>query len=154
MGLLLQWLGVTVPERRELRMGLDAPARARRWIVGFCESCDLGHLGDEAALLVDELVTNAVLHARTDCVVVAEKDDDVLRVEVIDSAGDFADVQPGAERLSAESGRGLVIVDALATTWGVEEHPEGKSVWFTLAAEVPSRHAAPTATPSFRVVRS
>lgn len=127
-----------MPERLELGVGLDAPARARRWIVGVCESCDLGHLSDEAALLVSELVTNAVLHARTDCVVIAEKGNDGLRVEVIDSAGDFADVQPGAERLSAEGGRGLVIVDALATAWGVEEHPEGKSVWFRLRAEVPS----------------
>ena len=129
---LLQRRGGRVSERLELGVGLDAPARARRWIVGVCESRDLSHLSDEAALLVDELVTNAVVHARTDCVVVADKVEDVLQVEVMDSNGDSAAVEPGAERLSAEGGRGLVIVEALAAAWGVNWHPDGKAVWFTL----------------------
>lgn len=121
-------------DKLELGVGLDAPARARRWIVGVCESRELDHLSYEAALLVDELVTNAVLHARTDCVVVADEVDGVLHVEVIDSDGGSATLEPGRERLSAEGGRGLVIVEALAAAWGVKWRPEGKAVWFTLAA--------------------
>ena len=140
-------------ERVELGVGLDGPARARRWIEDVCATCDVGDLSDNAALLVSELVTNAVLHARTDCVVVAEKGDDALRVEVIDRNGDLVGVQPGAERLSAQGGRGLVIVAALATAWGVQEHPLGKSVWFTLPT-ARSGHAEPTATPTSRIVRS
>ena len=142
-----------MPERVELAVGLDAPARARRWIGSVCERFELDHLRDEATLLVDELVTNAVLHARTDCVVVAEKDDGVLRVEVIDRNSDLVGVRPGAERLSAQGGRGLVIVAAMATAWGVHEHPLGKSVWFTLPT-AQSGHAEPTATPTSRMVRS
>lgn len=149
----MQWLGGKVPERLELAVGLDAPARARRWIGSVCERFDLVQLRNEATLLVDELVTNAVLHARTDCVVVAEKGDDALRVEVIDRNGDLVGVQPGAERLSAQGGRGLVIVAALATAWGVQEHPLGKSVWFTLPT-ARSGHAEPMATPTSRIVRS
>ena len=142
-----------MPERVELAVGLDAPARARRWIGSVCERFELDHLRTEATLLVDELVTNAVLHARTDCVVVAEKDDDVLRVEVIDRNSDLVGVRPGAERLSAQGGRGLAIVAAMATAWGVHEHPLGKSVWFTLPT-AGSGHAEPTATPTSRMVRS
>jgi anti-sigma regulatory factor (Ser/Thr protein kinase) len=137
----------------ELAVGLDAPARARRWIGSVCERFELDHLRDEAALLVDELVTNAVLHARTDCVVVAEKGDNAMRVEVIDGDGDLAGVQPGAESLSAQGGRGLVIVAAMATAWGVHEHPLGKSVWFTLPT-ARSGHAEPAATTTSRMVRS
>lgn len=142
-----------MPERVELAVGLDAPARARRWIGSVCERFGLDHLRNEATLLVDELVTNAVLHARTDCVVVAEKGDDALRVEVIDRNSDLVGVRPGAERLSAQGGRGLAIVAAMATAWGVHEHPLGKSVWFTLPT-ARSAHAEPAATTTSRMVRS
>lgn len=142
-----------MPERVELAVGLDAPARARQWIGSVCERLELDHLRNEATLLVDELVTNAVLHARTDCVVVAEKGDDALRVEVIDRNRDLVGVRPVAERLSAQGGRGLVIVAAMATAWGVHEHPLGKSVWFTLPT-ARSGQTEPTATTTSRMVRS
>jgi anti-sigma regulatory factor (Ser/Thr protein kinase) len=136
-----------VRERLELGVALDGLARARRWMVEICETSDLDELSDNAALLVSELVTNAVLHARTGCVVVAEVDGDSLRVEVIDGAGDSAAVAPGGARLSAEGGRGLVIVDVVATAWGVDEHSAGKSVWFSLRAAVPSGHTEPAGDP-------
>ncbi|RYU10251.1 ATP-binding protein [Nocardioides iriomotensis] len=146
--------GGMVRERIELGVGLDGPARARRWIEGVCATCDVGDLSDNASLLVSELVTNAVLHARTGCVVMAEIDGDTLRVDVIDGAGDTTAVAPGVERLGADGGRGLVIVDVLSTDWGVAEHAEGKSVWFSLRAEVPSGHSNAPATPTLRLVRS
>jgi len=146
--------GGKVRERLELGVGLDGPARARRWIEDVCATCDVGDLSDNAALLVSELVTNAVLHARTGCVVIAEIDGDTLRVDVIDGAGDTAAVAPGVERLGADGGRGLVIVDVLSTDWGVAEHAEGKSVWFSLRTEVPSGHTDAAATPTVRLVRS
>jgi anti-sigma regulatory factor (Ser/Thr protein kinase) len=120
-----------VSERLRLGLGLDAPARAREWIGGVCKSSGLDHVSGEATLMVSELVTNAVVHARTDCMLVAEHRDQVLRVEVFDL--DFSDVRPGSGGPGAETGRGLMIVGALATDWGVTQHPTGKSVWFTLA---------------------
>lgn len=152
--------GGKVPERLELGTGLDVPARARRWIRGVCVGYDLAHLGEDAELLVTELVTNAVVHARTDCVVVAEKGDDSLRVEVIDNDADVTDVQPGpdvadlqpdADPLGPENGRGLLIVAGLAAAWGVQERPQGKTVWFTLPT-VRAGHVA-TATPPRPIVR-
>jgi len=143
-----------VPERLELAVGLDAPARARRWIAGICETWDLDHLSDAATLMVGELVTNAVLHTGTECVVVAEHGDDALRVQVIDGGRDWADVEAApAERLNAGGGRGLVIVAALATDWGVQEHTQGKSVWFTLPSDRSGR-AAPTVLSTSRIERA
>lgn len=135
-----------MPERLELGIGLDEPARARRWIRGFCESRDLAHLGEEAALLVTELVTNAIVHASADCVVLAEERDDELHVEVIDGDPNLADVRPDIDPLTAENGRGLLIVAGLAGAWGVQERPDGKAVWFTLPTDRVAE-IAPAGTP-------
>jgi anti-sigma regulatory factor (Ser/Thr protein kinase) len=93
-------------------------------------------LSDTAALLSSELVTNVVLHARSDMIVEVDIDDTRLRVSVIDSSN-----QPARRRESAslleEHGRGLQIVDALATSWGVNAGPRGKAVWFELGRGTP-----------------
>lgn len=136
-----------------LGLGLEAPARAREWIVGVCRRSELDHVRDEATLLVSELVTNVVLHARTDCVVVAENNDDALRVEVFDRNGDFAAVRPGSGHAGLDGGRGLMIVAALATEWGVQAHATGKSVWFTLAT-AGRADASPPVSDGVRIARS
>lgn len=81
-------------------------------------------------LLVSELVTNAVLHARTGCTVRLIYDDSHLRVEV----GDGNPAAPSRRRYSEQSGtgRGLALVEALAQDWGVDSVPDGKVVWFVL----------------------
>jgi anti-sigma regulatory factor (Ser/Thr protein kinase) len=120
-----------VTEKLRLGLGLDAPARAREWIGGVCKRSGFDHVSDEATLMVSELVTNAVVHARTDCMLRAENRDQGLLVEVFDR--DVCAIRPGPGEPSAEAGRGLMIVGALATDWGVTQHATGKSVWFTLA---------------------
>ena len=95
---------------------------------------------DEVTLLVSELASNAVRHARTPFVVSLQCDGATVRVEVRD--GNPA--RPVLQRppVDAVTGRGLLIVDALATRWGVEPTPDGKAVWFELAcrsAADPSR---------------
>jgi anti-sigma regulatory factor (Ser/Thr protein kinase) len=98
--------------------------------------CNAAHLGEDhcetAALLVSELVTNAVIHGRTRATLVAERPGNVLRVSVVDADPQMPD--PGKETPEdAESGRGLRIVAAVADRWGVETLPEGgKAVWFEL----------------------
>lgn len=83
---------------------------------------------DTAVLLVSELVTNAVLHARSPFSVLVEEASDVVRVEVRDGSP----VPPRMHRFSATSatGRGLRLLDRLARAWGVEATPNGKCVWF------------------------
>jgi anti-sigma regulatory factor (Ser/Thr protein kinase) len=88
-------------------------------------------------LCLSEVVTNAVLHARTPLSVtvsVAEADGTV-RVEVADRSHvepvrrRFADVSP--------TGRGLHLLDRLTTDWGIEPSPTGKTVWFEIAGNAP-----------------
>jgi anti-sigma regulatory factor (Ser/Thr protein kinase) len=85
---------------------------------------------DAAVLLVDELVTNAIRHAGTPVDLVIEADDDALHVEVFDAHPGLP-VSREPEPMHV-SGRGLVMVAALAEAWGVRPEPEGKAVWFRL----------------------
>ncbi|HET6910892.1 MAG TPA: ATP-binding protein [Mycobacteriales bacterium] len=85
---------------------------------------------DAATLCASELVTNGVLHARTPLVFGVTTGRDWLLVTVADRAeGEPCPPPPDNER---PSGRGLVLVDALATHWGVQEKDDGKTVWFTV----------------------
>jgi len=81
-------------------------------------------------VLVDELVTNAILHARTDATLVARVDDGHARVEV----RDHSTLRPQPRHYSGDSvtGRGLHLVEALSRRWGVEPTEDGKIVWFEL----------------------
>jgi anti-sigma regulatory factor (Ser/Thr protein kinase) len=108
---------------------------AARKFIGECvEQLGLGSL-PLVQLLVSELATNAVVHARSCFDVTVEKlADGCARVEVRDFGGGtprVLDREP-----IAVSGRGLQIVTSLARSWGIEERPGGvgKSTWFTVAA--------------------
>jgi anti-sigma regulatory factor (Ser/Thr protein kinase) len=82
-------------------------------------------------VLVDELVTNAVLHARTDAELVATVDGHVARVQVRDASTHLP--APRFYATNSATGRGLHLIEALARRWGVDEVPGGKIVWFELA---------------------
>ena len=116
----------------------------------ICATCALDALADDAELLVSELVTNVFLHAHTDCLIRAELGDHLMRVEVVDE--DERDVRPVTKADGTEQGRGLHIVAALATEWGVHYQPAGKTIWFTLASTAglhtrPRLEQAPRAHP-------
>jgi len=125
----------------------------------------------DAETVVSELVTNAVLHARTECELSIEARPPGLRVEVADDDGTapllpnaFVPVADGLLNESAEgdralaellaeraTGRGMAIVDALSTTWGVEPRGPGKVVWAELGtAEAPPGAHLPLAGPGAR----
>jgi len=86
---------------------------------------------DDATLLVSELVTNAILHARTPIDLVVRKVKTSVRVEVFDEGSGVA--QPVYPDLNAAAGRGLGLVQAVATRWGVDDAEVGKTVWFEIA---------------------
>ena len=83
-------------------------------------------------LLTSEVVTNAIVHARSGPQLVVEVCSNVVRVAVCDLSP-----QLPVRRLSHVedvSGRGVVIVDKLASAWGVKnERGGGKQVWFEVA---------------------
>ncbi|MET8676185.1 ATP-binding protein [Streptomyces sp. NPDC004647] len=92
------------------------------------------------ALLVGELAANAVLHGHlpgrdfrlrlTAHPVGGGRRPDVVRVEVSDARGERRPALGGLERAGDEEcGRGLILVDALASTWGVTDREIGKTIW-------------------------
>jgi anti-sigma regulatory factor (Ser/Thr protein kinase) len=92
---------------------------------------DEDSIGD-AALMTTELVTNAVLHARTPYTLTIDIDALVVRVDVRDANPTLPKVGP-MPRADAASGRGLALIARLARRWGCEAVPDGKSVWFEAA---------------------
>lgn len=118
----------------------DAVARVRRAACAVLRlwGCD-AHEG-ELSLLVSEVVTNAVRHARTPFDVVLSVDGDTVRCEVRDASPVMPRTRPAGP--DAAGGRGMQLVAALATSWGVERDPHGKRVWF----ELPDSRDAGSAT--------
>lgn len=111
----------------------DAPGRARQFVLGALRQWghDGGLLAD-AELLLSELATNAVVHARSPFLVVLRSEDSAVHVSVHDASRAVPvrrDVGPWAA-----SGRGLNLVAALAAGWGVEPTAAGKTVWARLRA--------------------
>lgn len=108
---------------------------ARRWLRDALEFNTEFNV-QVACLLLTELVTNAVLHARTPMTVRAIDSGDVLRVEVIDTGGDGVRRPDGAGVAldDDESGRGLQIVEMLADRWGLSSTRDGAgtTAWFEL----------------------
>ncbi len=84
---------------------------------------------DTVELLTSELVTNAVVHARSAPELLVRVGDRVVHIEVCDGSAN----PPTRRRRDPEaaSGRGIAIVEELAATWGVLQVPDdGKRVWF------------------------
>ena len=112
----------------ELEAKPPAAREARRFVVGHVT--DLGAVGT-LALLTSELVTNGVLHARTHLRVGVTTGKDHVLVTCHDDDATGAPSMPPMD-LDQSSGRGLRLVDAMASQWGVFQDDGGKTVWFTL----------------------
>lgn len=122
-------------QRRSARLTLPAkatsPARARRFVSGTLAAWH-AEGGEDAVLLVSELVTNALLHARTAMTVhLAEDEPGVVRLSVSD--GSAGTLQERRFSLDSGTGRGLRLLGSLALEWGVEPQGAGKTVWCRIA---------------------
>ena len=107
-----------------------SPAAARRFVMDTLTGWGLRELADPAALLVSELVTNALVHGRSPVRVELSRKERVLHVEVTDLVGGWPTRRHHGP--DATTGRGLALVEALASAWGVASRADGKSVWFQL----------------------
>jgi hypothetical protein len=151
---------------RRALLGLEptpqAAGEARRFVATTCHQWGLDVVVDELTLSVSELVTNAVLHARTQievelcvmggtvtvCVIDRDPRPPVIRPVRLDLLADL-DAAPSVtadlddrhptsyvgSSGSIAGGRGLLIVDALADEWGVAERADGKEVWLTVPVQ-------------------
>ncbi len=83
-----------------------------------------------AVLLADEIITNAVVHCGGRIEMSLEESPERIRIEISDTST----VPPLVRSPTAggERGRGMLIVDSLASSWGVINKIGGKSVWFQL----------------------
>ena len=114
-----------------------APARARELIADACRAWDLDRLRGPAALVISELVSNAVQHAGTDFLVQITRRETYLHLSVRDGSPELPhqpDATPDGGEGTAERGRGLQLVDTYATAWGSNPTADGKVVWATLRA--------------------
>jgi anti-sigma regulatory factor (Ser/Thr protein kinase) len=112
----------------------SSATRARRLAREFVSECPPDVI-DVVALLVTELVTNAVLHARTQLHLTVQAEPGVVRLTVEDrSLG-----TPVVRNYDTDdvTGRGLALVDMFATRWGVDARPDGKSVWCEIDIPTP-----------------
>jgi DNA-binding NarL/FixJ family response regulator len=116
--------------KARLGANLQTPRLARRFVRRALERWKGKSEVDLVELLVSELVTNSLVHARSDVEVSVTVDSQLARVSVFDSS-----LEPPVRRAPGAdnaSGRGLLMLDALSSGWGVDLTPRGKSVWFEI----------------------
>jgi PAS domain S-box-containing protein len=113
---------------------VDAPRLARRMLErAFGEALDDEEL-DRAKLAISELTTNAIVHGKGELTVFADLDDTRLLVEVVDQGSGFEHVVREQD-FDAVGGRGLNIVDAETSRWGM--HEGTTHVWFEIERRGP-----------------
>jgi anti-sigma regulatory factor (Ser/Thr protein kinase) len=118
----------------ELSAHPRSPAQARRltrarltgWAVDE-DTCEA------AALVVSELVTNAIVHTASRWIVCELQDGaDRVRIAVRDEGCAPGEPHPSPQRPEEEHGRGLLLVDAVSSAWGTLETGPGLLVWAEL----------------------
>jgi anti-sigma regulatory factor (Ser/Thr protein kinase) len=126
---------LTMDVRATLPCDAASVSAARRLVRGELTTHahavpDRAELVEAASLLVSELVTNAIVHARTDVELRLLADDRMLRAEVTDRNPTL----PTRRRPTSltGTGRGLELIDDLASRWGVLLSDAGKTVWFEI----------------------
>lgn len=107
---------------------LSSVRQARRLVQGVLRDWSRGDIADEVLLLTSELVTNAVVHARSEVQLTLVAMGNTVRVEVADSGhGNLQLREPDEE---AVNGRGLLLVEKMSRTWGTSADEARKTVWF------------------------
>jgi phosphoserine phosphatase RsbU/P len=127
--------GLSIERRLLLRADRHAPAAVRSVIRQVLDETQLPAIADDVLLLATELTTNAVLHAGTDLHVTVEVDAARVHVAVADGhRGELPvlDSTSAMRRPLLSHGRGLILVDQIATRWGVVHDNSGKTVWFDI----------------------
>jgi anti-sigma regulatory factor (Ser/Thr protein kinase) len=114
---------------------VDSVGVGRRLVREALSEWDLDDLAHTAMLLTSEVLTNSLLHARTQIVLSIERTGPSA---VTISVRDGSPILPRRRRHAqdATTGRGLELLDRLAQSWRIEPEPGGKTLTFTLAADV------------------
>lgn len=135
-GIAHQPLATTFPP------GAETPGQARRFVRNSLAGQVSANAIEVAQLLVSELVTNTVVHAASSVEVEVAVDEAGIVVRVRDADTGPLVSRSGTTELD-EGGRGFILIDRLAHSWGTEHGGGRKTVWFRLAAD----NAAPPSRP-------
>lgn len=125
------------PRHRAFPGRPDQVRHARHFTLRCLANCPAAR---DAELLTSELVTNAAQHSRsrdggTIHVLIAHQCPGVLRVAVTDD-GSATTPEPTKAGLRAITGRGLALVQEIATRWGHDGGDQARTVWFELRCDV------------------
>jgi len=121
---------LAVNEQRTFPNDATSVTAARHLVIELLTGVP-DEIREAAALMLSELATNCIRHAREGFVLRLRTTDDLLRVDVTDAGAGRPRTRTPA--LLEPTGRGLHIVNQLAKDWGVSMHRNGgKTVWFTL----------------------
>lgn len=136
---------VAIDASRSFPPRLESAAEARRFVVETLADGGRDDVLDDAALVINELAANAVLHARTDFTVTVRAEDQALLLEVEDFDAALPVIPVGTSHATGEpspldtldewlaqesmSGRGLLLVEGLVDGWGSRRNDGGKVVW-------------------------
>ncbi|QYC40403.1 Histidine kinase-, DNA gyrase B-, and HSP90-like ATPase [Nonomuraea coxensis DSM 45129] len=106
----------------------EAVATARRLVREALAVWGLSTLADDLTMVVSEVVTNAIVHAKSAVTLSLHRQGRSVRGEVADHSPVWPTPLPAGP--DEEHGRGLAIVAAYSERWGVDPTPDGKIVWF------------------------
>jgi CheY-like chemotaxis protein len=116
----------------DLPHALTSVRAARQFVAEKLREWDVEPILDDALLVASELAANAVTHAHSACRIRLSLSPATLRIDVIDRGEGTPEPQPSSS--TEEHGRGLLMIAALTTAWGLEVLPgEGKLVWAEIA---------------------
>ncbi len=121
--------------RLDLPQALGSVREARALVRRTLGDWGLPGLLDEASLVVSELATNALNHAESSFEVRISLHPSSVRLEVADSGPGTPEPQPHSD--TREGGRGLLLIAAMSTSWGIDHSASGKVVWAELARDLP-----------------
>ncbi|GAA4436104.1 ATP-binding protein [Phytohabitans houttuyneae] len=114
----------------ELEPRLEAAQMARELVATACASWHRESLAEPANIAISELVNNAVLHAGTPLTVQLATHREELLIAVRD--GSTEPLRPRTPAHTSSGGRGLLLLDAIAASWGCAVRDGGKVVWAVL----------------------
>lgn len=119
-----------------VRSGREAPSAVRDALRERLEHLP-SRVRDDLALLLTEVVTNAVRHSGTDdgtpVSIELNEHHDHVRAEVTDLGDGFERPARPVPDLTKTGGLGLVLVDRMSRAWGTRQTEHGSLVWFELA---------------------
>jgi anti-sigma regulatory factor (Ser/Thr protein kinase) len=124
---------------REIAATGGAPGEARQFLAEACAQWEFSDLVTAGQLIISELCANVVVHVGSPMTIVLIHTPASLHIVVRDAGSAPPVLGPPMIGSTAPNGRGLRMVDQLATGWGYLPTPSGKAVWALLRRPLQAR---------------